>query len=209
MPLSLTDKSSRRYGKVEVSIDAHYGESSSDLFRDIRSRVPVIDPEVRLQNLYNGMIRSPTTVGEALSFQEQDVFVGYSLSELVQEPGLADPSLAHDGDRLTSACLSPLKSVKQEFEFSFSSDESSQPTLSTHVEPGRSGARSDDAINPQRFVFALDLSLSQGLETEEPLGELERILGDIGGTRLRQLLHPGRHIDGVADCGELDAKIVP
>jgi hypothetical protein len=76
------------------------------------------------------VIRVSSASREALSLKEDPVFIGRGFSKLLQQSGLAYSSFAHDGDRLTSACLGRFESVKQDLKLSFSSDEAGKATYS-------------------------------------------------------------------------------
>ncbi len=154
------------------------------------------------------MIGYAPAVREALSLQKGHILVGYSLSELIQEPGFAYPGLGHDGKGLPSACLGPFKTIKQKLKLPLPSHKRSQTPLGTDVKSCPSGTGGDHPVDIDRLFLTLDFPLPQSLKPKESLGELECILCHIGRSWLCQPFHPGGQIHRVTNCLELYSQII-
>ena len=65
--------------------------------------VPVADLEVALEQVDHGQVTGGLAVGNGGGLQDQPVVHPMRVGELVGEPRLAHPGLAHDGDHLAAA----------------------------------------------------------------------------------------------------------
>ena len=65
--------------------------------------VPVADLEVALEQVDHGQVAGGLAVGDGRGLQDQPVLHPMRVGELVGEPRLAHPGLAHDGDHLAVA----------------------------------------------------------------------------------------------------------
>ncbi len=95
-------------------------EALSNLLSD--HRVPVIlpDVEVRLQDVGDGLVGHTPAKGEALAFQEGDIFIEDGLAELIEQARLTHTGLGDDGDCLAPAGTGTFKGVKQKLPFPLS-----------------------------------------------------------------------------------------
>ena len=155
------------------------------------------------------MIGFALPIGQTGGVSVDLVFTGNRFGEFVQKPCLAYPVVGDDGEGLTTTPFRPLKTVKQKLKFAFPSHKGCQSPLDVHFEPGVHRSRRYGSVYLERILFALDRSLSQGLESEKALRSHEDFGRRVGSTRLRYLLHPLCQNDRVADHFELGPEIVP
>ncbi len=204
-PAVLDGEQLQKIGQRRSFIYPHDLDTLGDLFPDLRVGIVILNVEIGSQKIDDGMVGDIAAVREASALEKNDFLVGHGFSEFVEEPGFADSRVGYDGDSLTPSFPGSLETVQQEFQLPFPADEGSKSPFGADVEPGPTSAWSDYLVYLYRFLFSFDFLFPQGLESEEALGELKGVPGDIGGSRLRVGFHPGSQVDRVSDGGEFNS----
>ena len=190
----------------EVGIEQQ--QPAGDLLARDPLGVAVLDPEVPAQHLQHRQERDRLAVRLTLGLVDLDPARPASLRELVAEAALADARLGDHADHRPTPLLGPLERLLEDLHLLGSADEPGEPTLSREVEPRARRARPDQLEDLDRAARALDLELAEVLQLEVALGELRRVLGEVGLAGLRERLHALRQADRVADGGVLGLVVL-
>ena len=131
-----------------------------------------------------------------------------ALQELVAEPALPDPGLAHDPDHLPVAGERPLAGPLQRAQLVLAADEAREAARPRGVEPSPPRAEAGELMHAQRPAHALDLQLAEVPQGHLAGHERRRALGEVDRARGGELLHPLRQPHRVPERGPRGAAVL-
>ena len=121
------------------------------------------------------------------------------VGELPVEAGLADAGLADHRHDLAVPGLGPLQRLAELIHLAVAADKAGQPPGGRSVKPGAHGPGADELVDLHRLGQALHGQGAERLDLDVAFRQLQRGRAEENAAGLRELLHPGGEMGGLAD----------
>ena len=192
-----------------------------DAAPDLLATAPLDEAEVAPQQLHDRAVRHGAAIGGAGRLQLEASRRLDAVQELVQQPGFADPRIAHEQRDGALAGGSLAVESDERPELLLAADQRRQAALPRHLQPGLAADLAAHGVGAYRLPLPLDLELAQILEDEKPgtellrapahddlarFGEAEEARRQVGRVAHRRVVHAQIPTDG-ADHDE--ARVDP
>ena len=161
--------------------------------------VAVLDLEVVAQQRDDRQVRRRPPVGHGGRLDHPPCGGQGVVDELVKEARLAHPGLADDADDLPVPGAGALHRAPEHAELGLAPDEAGEPADRGSLEPGARLSGPDQLEGLERVGETLDHEGPRRLHRDVAPDELQGLAGEQGGARLRELLHAGGEVRGLAD----------
>ena len=182
-------------------------EPGADLVEHLALVVAFLDLEVVAQQRDDREVRRRPAVGHGARLDDPPRGRQLAVDELVDEARLADPGLADDADDLPVTGAGALHRAVEHAELGLAPDEAREPADRGGLEPGARLAGPDQLEGLERVGEALDQQGPRRLHGDVALHELQRLAGEQGAARLRELLHARGEVRGLPDRGVVHVQI--
>jgi hypothetical protein len=131
------------------------------------------------------------------------------MGDLVDKARFADSGLADDRHHLPMAGGRTFKGELKLLHLGITSNEPRETAGRRGLQPGTYGASADELVHLHRRFETLDWHRTFPLDLDVTLDELERSGAYENSPRIRQLLHAGGEMRGLADCCVVHVQIRP
>ena len=145
----------------------------------------------------------------AVGFRNRNSTCSTSLGELETQTALADARFAHNAHGLKLAPLSPFERRFEGGHFVPTSDELREAARPRELQSGAHRAGALELIHRESFADSSKLESAEIPNVEVPMGELCRMLRQVGVSRRCELFHARRQPYGVTLRRVVHPQIVP
>ena len=183
-------------------------QPARDLLARGLSAVPLVDAEVRAQELVNGQQRNRLAVRGAVGLVDGDLAAAAALRELVAEPALAHAGLADHTHHAPLPFQHVLQRRVERRELVRAADQAREAACPRHVHPRPHRAHPDELEDLDRVPRPLHWGTPQRRKLEVALDQMRRALGHADAARLGQRLHALRQAHRVTLRGVVHAQVV-
>ena len=169
--------------------------------------VPVADLEVALEQVDHGQVAGRLAIGDGGSVQDQPLLYPMGMGELVDQPGLAHPRLADDGDYLAAARAGLTQDPAQMLDLRIAARKARQAAQGRGLQacPGLTRPRQLEDLD--RLWEALYGNRPQRPHLDVPLGKAHGLCGQPHRPGWGQLFHSRGQVGRLAHCGVVHVEI--
>ncbi len=185
---------------------AHLRHAALDLGGDHGLAVCLLHAELAPHEIDERMERHRSPEREAVPFLPRGG-VADAMTQLAEQPGLADARIADDEHDLAVTIPRALERVEEQAELARAPDERRQPPIGLHVQARPRLARGDDVPRRDRFGLSPKVHLAERARLEVAAHEPMRGVRDHHAARFARLLQARRHVGRVAHGGVVHPEV--
>ena len=183
-------------------------ELAGDLLADFPVAVAVTDAEVGLEQPDHREVGGRLAVGHGAALEHDPALGPLRVGELPEQARLAHSRLPDQRHELAPPLAGQLEGLGELLDLGVTAHEAAESTRRRRLKARPRGAGARDLVDLHRLAPPLDGDRPQRADLHVALREMPHVGGDEDGARGRELLHPRRQVNGLADGGVVHVEVV-